>query len=120
MKALQGCSGLALENERIAQWLHAEDSDTALGQNRQDLFFETVDVGVHNVERHLDSIEGEAVLRGGFQHSQMNVGTLMACETDKSHLASFLRLGDGFDGSAFGENAIRIGIANTLVALEEA
>src|ERR1700704_72314 len=49
----------------------------------------------------------------------MNVWALMACKSDKSYLPGLLRLGDGFDGSAFGENAIRIGIANHFVELEQ-
>src|SRR5712671_855328 len=49
----------------------------------------------------------------------MNVWALVACKSDKSDLASFLRLRDGFDGSAVGENAIRIGIANHFVELEQ-
>src|SRR4029077_90446 len=55
-------SGLASENDFIAHWFHAQNSDALLAQHRQDLLFETVEVGVHYVERHLNSIEPEAVL----------------------------------------------------------
>src|SRR4029077_4724602 len=61
-------NSLASENDLIAHWFHAENSDAVLGQRRQDPLFETVEVGVHYVERHLNSIECEAVLGGGGQH----------------------------------------------------
>jgi hypothetical protein len=65
VQTLDCCNGLAPENEMVAHWFHAENSDTVLGQDRQHLLFETVEVGVHYVERHLNGIEREAMLCGG-------------------------------------------------------
>src|ERR1700737_1661514 len=118
VQTLNRCNGLAPENEGVAHWFHAENSNAAFGQNRQDLFFEAVEMSVHYVERHLNGVEREAVLRGGRQHLQMNVWTLVACETDKTDLARFLGFQDDFHRSAFGENAIRIGIANHFMERE--
>src|SRR5437870_5030154 len=84
VQTLNGCNRLAAENEGVAHGFHAENSDAILGQDRQHFLFETVEVGVHYVERHLDGIEREAVPCGGGPHLQMNIWTLVACETDKT------------------------------------
>src|SRR5438445_8353286 len=118
VQTLNCCNCLAAENEGVAHGFHAENSDAVSSQNRQDLLFETVEVGIHYVERHLDGIEREAVLCGGGQHPQMNIWTLVACETDKTDLARFFGFHDGLHRSAFGENVIRIGIANHLMEAE--
>jgi len=118
VQTLNGCNRLAAENEGVAHGFHAENSDAILGQDRQHFLFETVEVGVHYVERHLDGIEREAVLCGGGQHLQMNIWTLVACETDKTDLARFFGFQDGLHRSTLGENAIRIGIANHFMELE--
>src|SRR5438876_6815415 len=118
VQTLNGCNRLAAENEGVAHGFHAENSDAILGQDRQHFLFETVEVGVHYVERHLDGIEREAVLCGGGQHLQMNIWTLVAGETDKTDLARFFGFQDSFNRSAFGENPIRIGIANHLMELQ--
>ena len=62
LQTLDRCNGLALKNDLIAHRFHAENSDSVLGQHRQDPLFETVEVGVHHVERHLNGIERESVL----------------------------------------------------------
>src|SRR6266436_7470076 len=49
----------------------------------------------------------------------MNVRALVACEADEANLARRLRLQDGLHPSAFGKNAIRIGVANHFVKLEQ-
>src|SRR5882724_1527926 len=49
----------------------------------------------------------------------MDVRTLVACEADEADLARLLRLQDGLHTSAFGKNAIRIGVANHFVELEK-
>src|SRR6266403_3134511 len=49
----------------------------------------------------------------------MNVRTLVACEADKANLPRLLGFLDGLHRSAFGKNAVRVGIANHFVKLEE-
>src|SRR6202011_42655 len=49
----------------------------------------------------------------------MDVRTLVAREADESDLAGLLRLQDRLHPSAFGEYAIRVGIANHFVKLEQ-
>src|SRR5258708_30118961 len=49
----------------------------------------------------------------------MNVRTLVTCEADKANLARLLGFKDGLHGSAVGENAVRVGVANHIVKLEE-
>ncbi len=61
-------SGLALENEMVAHGFHAENPHVVPGQDRQHFLLETVEVDVHYVKRHLDSVEREAMLCSGGQH----------------------------------------------------
>src|SRR5712664_3613379 len=49
----------------------------------------------------------------------MDIRTLVAREADEADLARLLRLQDGLHPSAFGKNAIRIGVANHFVKLEQ-
>jgi hypothetical protein len=65
VQTLHCCNGLAPENKMVTHWFHAENSDTVLGQGWQHFLFETVEVGIHYVEGHLNGIEREAMLRGG-------------------------------------------------------
>jgi len=72
-------------------------------------------VRIHYVERHLNCIERKGVFcRGG----QMNVRTLVAGEADRADLARLAGFKDGLPRS-FGKNAVRIGVANHFVKLEE-
>src|SRR5271167_2551285 len=54
VEALHGAGGFTHENKVVAHRLHAEHADIVLEQDRQDSSFETVEVRVHYVERHLD------------------------------------------------------------------
>src|SRR6266851_3457355 len=49
----------------------------------------------------------------------MDVRTLVSCEADEADLARLPRIQDGLHPSAFGKNAIRVGVANHFVELEE-
>src|SRR2546429_163706 len=49
----------------------------------------------------------------------MDIRTLVARETDEANLACLLRLQDGLHPSTFGKNAIRVGVANHFVELEQ-
>src|SRR5216684_1739375 len=50
---------------------------------------------------------------------QMDDWAFVACEADVANLASLSRLQDGLHPSAFGKNAIRVGVANHFVELEK-
>src|ERR1700687_3246943 len=49
----------------------------------------------------------------------MDVRAFVAREADEADFTRLLRLQDGFHPSAFGKNAIRIGVANDFVELEQ-
>src|ERR1700693_125887 len=49
----------------------------------------------------------------------MNVRTLVASESDVTDLACLLRVQHSFQCSSGGKNAVRVGVANYLVELEE-
>src|SRR5882762_4743985 len=61
VKALHRGGCFALENNVITHGLHAEHADIVLEQDGQNSLFETIEVRVHYVERHLYGIEREAV-----------------------------------------------------------
>src|SRR5271165_99743 len=119
VKAFHRGSCFALENEMVAHGLHAEYPDVVFEQDGKHLLFEAFEVRVHYVERHLNGVKREAALCSGGQHFQMNIRTLMSCEADKADFAPFLSLQDGFHCPAFRKNAVRIGVANYFVKLEE-
>src|SRR4029077_16061679 len=62
VKALHGGGCLALKNDVVTHRLHTEDANVALDQDRQNFLFKTIEVRVHYVQGHLNSIEREAVL----------------------------------------------------------
>src|SRR6266704_2959255 len=49
----------------------------------------------------------------------MDIRTLVAREADEADLARLSRLQDGLHPSAFGKNAVRVGVANHFVELEK-
>src|ERR1700682_5076891 len=49
----------------------------------------------------------------------MNVWTLVPCEADKTNLARLPGFHGGLHPTAFGKNAVRIGIANHFMKLEQ-
>jgi len=65
VKALHRSGCLTLENKVVTHGLHAKNADSVLEQDGQNLLFETVEVRVHYVQRHLNGIEREAVLCSG-------------------------------------------------------
>src|SRR6267143_883643 len=62
VKALHRSRCFALKNSVVTHRLHAEHADIVLEQDWQHFRFETIKVRVHDVERHLNGIEGEAML----------------------------------------------------------
>src|SRR5712691_3632821 len=65
VKALHRSGCLTLENKVVTHGLHAKNADSVLEQDGQNFLFETVEVRVHYVQRHLNGIEREAVLCSG-------------------------------------------------------
>jgi len=80
------------ENNVVAHRLHSQHTDVVLEQHGQNLFFETVEVRIHYVERHLNGIEREAVLGRGGQYFQMYDRAPVAGEADEANLTSLLRI----------------------------
>lgn len=68
MQAFDGADGVAFEDDAAAHWFHAEHADLFLFQDRQDAALETVEMGVHHVQWHLDGVEPELVGGGGLEH----------------------------------------------------
>src|SRR5580765_437121 len=119
MQTLHWCHCLAVQNQLVTHRLHAKYADLVFHEHRQHSFLETIEVGVHHVQRHLHGVEREAVSEGGLQHLQMDVGALVAGESNVAQLALFLRFDNGFHTTAFRENAGRIRIADDLVKLQK-
>src|SRR5215469_576097 len=103
----------------ISHWLHCQDSDVLLQQNRKDLGFETVEVMVHDVQGHLDRIECEVMSSGSRQHFEVDLGALVAGKADMAYLASLLRLLDCLQGASGREDSVRIRIANDFMKLQK-
>ena len=55
-------TALLLRTAPLRQWFHAEDADALFDELGHDVVGEAAEVGVHDVERHLDGVEMEVVL----------------------------------------------------------
>ena len=82
-----------------ADRLHSECRNATLAELRQHLIFETVKVGVENVEGHLHGVEWETDI----QHLQVDLRVLVAGESDETNLALLFSLAQSF-GGAVGPN----------------
>ena len=74
---------------------------------------------VHHIQRHLNGVELEAMLRSRGQHLQMDVWTFVSGEADEADLACLFGFQYGLHSTAVGENPIWIGVANHFVKLEQ-
>ncbi len=86
---------------------------------RKHQFSKTAVVGIHDVERHLDRVEGEAVFIGHFQHVQMDKRILVAGEADVAQLARFFCFQEHLVGAVFVEDAVRVFEADDFMVLDE-
>ena len=80
----------------IAERLHAQNADLFLNQKRHNCLGEASKMGVHDIDRHLNGVEVEAVGVRDFQHPAMNQRVLVAGEADKADLAGLFRGNRGF------------------------
>src|SRR5437016_5380465 len=105
MQALNRLDDFALENDAAAHGLHAEHADVLLHELRQYLMFETPEVRIHDIQRHLDCVEPEPVFRRGLEHPQMNRWILMPGEADESAFAGLPRFLQSLNCAALRERA---------------
>ncbi len=82
-------------------------------------FCEGAEVRVHDVDGHLNGVEVEAVLLRDLEHAKVDGGVFVAGESDVANLAGLLRGDGGFDGAAWGEDAVGVFEADDLVELDE-
>src|SRR5437773_2990378 len=119
VQALDRAHRLAGRDLTVPEGLHPEDSDSLLHEDLQDLLLEALEVGVHHVQRHLDRVEPEPVLRGRLEHPQMDRRTLVPREADVADLPRILRLEGRLDRPALGEDPVRVFPPDDLVELQE-
>ena len=84
-----------------------------------DLVGEGAEVRVHDVDGHLDGVEVEVVFLRDFEHAEMDGGIFVAGEADVADLAGLSGCDCGFDGAAWGEDAVRIFEANDFMELDQ-
>ncbi len=119
VEGLDGLYGVALEDEGVAEGLHGKDSDALLEGDGDDFVGEGAEVGVHDVDGHLDGVEVDAVLMGHVDHAEVDDGVLVAGESDVAEFAGLLGGESGFHGSAGYEDAVGVFHADDLVELDE-
>ena len=90
VQGFDGLDGFAVEDVVVAEGLHGEDADALLERDGDDFAGEGAEVGVHDVDGHLDGVEVEAVLLGGFEHAQVDGGVFVAGEADVADLPACL------------------------------
>lgn len=119
VQRLNGLDGVAVEDVRVAEGLHAEWRDTFAIKHGQHFALEAAEVRIHHVERHLLRVEAEAVLRRHLMHPQVDERVLVAGKADETDLPRLLRGQHRLLGSALGEDAVRVLQPDDLVVLEQ-
>ena len=69
VQSFDGLDGFAVENVVVAEGLHGEDADALLEGYGDDFTGEGAEVGVHDVDGHLDGVEVEGVFLRGLEHA---------------------------------------------------
>lgn len=68
VQTLNGRCRLAAKDDAVAHGFHAEHTYIVLHKHREYFLFETVIVCVHDIEWHLNGVEGELVSESCLQH----------------------------------------------------
>src|ERR1700679_2749266 len=103
----------------IAKGLHRQHTNSLLDRDRHDVFGKRAEMRVHDIDRHLYSVEMEAMLLSSRKHSEMHCRILVAGEPDVANLACFTGGDRSFKRSPGRKNAVRIFQANHLVKLDQ-
>jgi len=111
MQTLDRRHSLALKDDVVAHRFHAKNCNTPIGQHREYFLFETVEMCVHHIQRHLNGVELESMIRSCGQHRQMYIWTFVSGKADKADLTCLLGFQYGLHPTTFGKNPIRIGVA---------
>src|SRR5437016_1142057 len=119
MEAFDGRHRTAQQDEWIAQRLHSQHADVLLDQHGHDLLREAVVMGIHHVQRHLHRVEPEPLRPRGFEHPEVDDGTLMAGESDVTDLPCLPRRHHRFHRAVRPEYTLRIRHPDHLVELHE-
>src|SRR3989441_5069890 len=119
VEAFDGRHGAAHQDERIAHGLHPQHADVLLDQDGHDVLREAVVMGIHHVQRHLHRIKREPVRPGGFEHPEMDGGTLVPGESDVTDLAGAPRRRHRFQRTVRPEHPLRVRHPDHLVELHE-
>ena len=99
VEGLDGLEGVGFEDEVVAKGFHGEDAGAGFLGDGNDFLGEGAEVGVHDVDGHLDGVEVEVVLGGGFEHAEVDGGVLVAGEADVADLAGLAGGDGGVEGS---------------------
>ena len=118
-EGFEGFEGFAVEEDFVAEGLHGEDADALFEGDGHDFVSEGAEVGVHDVDGHLDGVEVEVVLLGCLEHAEVDGGVFVAGKADVAELAGLAGFEGGFEGSAYGEDAVGVFEADDLVELDE-
>ena len=119
VEAIDGRDNFAFEDDVVSHRFHAEYAYAILDQFRQHQFREAAKMSVHDVERHLDGIEVEAMFGRDFQHVEMDMRILVSGESDVAGFASFAGVEHSFLGATLGEDTVGVFEADDLVMLDE-
>src|SRR5258705_4882729 len=79
----------------------------------------TAEMGIHHIQRHLDGVEFEVVLRCSVEHSKVHYRILMPCEADVANLAGLLCVQHRLHCPAGSKDSIRVLKTNNLMKLHQ-
>ena len=120
MKALKRLHRVAFEDDALrgTECFHTEDAGPIGDEAGHDKLRERAEVRVHDVERHLDRVEVEAVLLRDIEHIEVDMRVFVAGEADKADFAGLLRFKDSFHGAALGKDTVGVVEAQDFMMLE--
>src|SRR5581483_11328090 len=82
VQALGRGHSLTVQDDLVANWLHAKDAHFLRESDRDNLLLETLVMSVHNIERHLDGVEAETMRIGNLEHLEVDLWILVSSKTD--------------------------------------
>jgi len=88
-------------------------------QDGQSLLFETIVVGIHHVEWHLDAVKGEVMSERRLEHLIVNLRTFVAGESDVADFPLLFGFEHRFHSAASGKDSLRVSVADHLMKLQQ-
>src|SRR5271156_2625621 len=103
----------------VTKGLHRQNADSLLDRDRHDILGKRAEMRIHDIYRHLYSVEMKAVLLGHGKHAEMYRWIFMPGKPDVTNLAHFPCCNRSLKRSAGRKDAVRVFQPDHFVKLRE-